>query len=428
MTLFNQLKNQLKIQLDQIIEHKNVNNGLIILHAEQSCSIENKSLLSWLKAQNSYPKYYWQNRINTLTLTAIGSVKSFNNIQQAQQFSHKNHCTLVGGIPFSGEACFILPRLLLAKKEQKVTACLVIDGNHLIQEKTIIDTLFENFEQFAELEKIQCNLLKSMPYTNFEQWSKNIQNAIQHIEKGTFNKVVLANATDFICENSISAYDLLALSQQKNKHCFHFLWQETNEKAFMGSSPERLYKREQQQFYTEALAGTVAVTDHQKQTKENARWLLCDPKNNLENQYVVDDISENLNAYSHHITIGEPHLKRLPNVQHLRRLIEMELKENISDTECLQQIHPTAAVAGYPRNTAIPFILQTENFERNWYSGTLGFLNTEQAEFCVTLRSALIQQNKITVYAGAGIMRNSTPESEWQEIQHKALAMIKLLK
>ncbi len=422
--LFHQLKQEFKIKIQQI----KANNGLIKLEVEYYQNITSHLLLSWLKAQAIFPKFYWQNRDDSITLTSIGAIKIFDNIEAAQQFSQQHNENLIGGIQFCGKTTFILPRLLFVKNKEKTTVYLIVNSDNLATEVTLIEQLFEKFEQFLPLEEKQNSILEIKSCTSFKQWSKNIQVAISHIKQNKFNKVVLANATDFICQQKISAYDLLGLSQKKNQHCFHFLYQENTDTAFIGSSPERLYKRENQYFYTEALAGTVAVTNDPIQTAKNGNWLLNDSKNILENQYVVGDICTNLKSYTQSIKIGDRHLKYLPKVQHLRRIIEMELKDNVNDTDCLKQIHPTAAVAGSPRTQALDFIYQTETFPRQWYAGTLGFFNPEQAEFCVTLRSAQITDNIITIYAGAGIMEDSTPDSEWQEIGRKALAMTELLK
>ncbi|SUB58699.1 Menaquinone-specific isochorismate synthase [Phocoenobacter uteri] len=422
--LFNQLKQQLEYELTQIIPNK----GLIKIEVQSNKKAENTLFLRWLNAQSIFPKFYWQNRDDNLTLTAIGTVKSFDNIQQAQQFNQQNNNTLLGGIKFCGQTTFILPRLLFAKNQKKMTACLMVDTDHLDTEIPQIHDILEKFDNASTLNQTQYTILETTQATDFSQWSRNIQSAIEKIKQGCFNKVVLANATNFKCKETISAYELLALSQQKNQHCFHFLYQEDRYSAFIGSSPERLYKREQQRFYTEALAGTVAVTEDPTQTEKNGQWLLNDSKNTLENQYVVDDICSHLAPYISSVIVSDIHLKRLPKVQHLRRFIEMQLKENISDIDCLNQIHPTAAIAGLPRPNAIEFINQTENFKRQWYAGTLGFFNQAQAEFCVTLRSAQINKNTITIYAGAGIMQDSDPHSEWQEIERKALAMAELLK
>ncbi len=423
MSVFNKLKQQLKIQLQQL----NESNGLIKLEAVLPCSIENQTLLSWLKSQDSFPKYYWQNRKDSLTLTTMGAIQTFTRIEEGELFAQKYNLTLVGGMQFSSEATFILPRLLFTKTSNNITAHLMVNTDKLEQEKIIIEQILEKFTALSKLQKTQYTLLETHFSISFDQWEKNINNAIQAIKNNQFNKVVLANATDFICKQKISAYDLLALSQQKNTQCFHFLWQENKDSTFIGSSPERLYQRNQNILYTEALAGTAAVTNDIEQTKQNGEWLLKDPKNILENQFVVDDICLNLKNYTNSIEVGNAELKILPNVQHLRRLIKVVLNSHINDTQCLQKIHPTAAIAGLPREKALPFIYKTENFKRGWYAGTLGYFNTNESEFCVTLRSASITKNKITVYAGAGIVENSTAESEWQEIQRKALAIVNLL-
>lgn len=214
---------------------------------------------------------------------------------------------------------------------------------------------------------------------------------------------------------------------KKNVGCYHFLWSENGEQTFIGSSPERLYQRQGRAFYTEALAGTAAVTEDAEQTENNALWLLNDPKNRYENWLVVDDICSHLTDCAADIQVGEAHIKRLKNVQHLRRVIQTQLAETVNDGDCLARIHPTAAVAGLPRPLATEFICQHEPFQRGWYAGTLGYLMPEKAEFCVTLRSGVIKQNQITLYAGAGIVEGSTPEAEWQEIERKSLAMVSLL-
>lgn len=73
------------------------------------------------------------------------------------------------------------------------------------------------------------------------------------------------------------------------------------------------------------------------------------------------------------------------------------------------------------------FIQQHEPFEREWYAGSAGYLSLQQSEFCVTLRSAKVAANVVRLYAGAGIVRGSDPEQEWQEIDNKAAGLRTLL-
>ena len=86
-----------------------------------------------------------------------------------------------------------------------------------------------------------------------------------------------------------------------------------------------------------------------------------------------------------------------------------------------------AAVAGIPRERARAFIQQREPFAREWYAGSAGYLSLQQSEFCVSLRSAKISGNVVRLYAGAGIVRGSDPEQEWQEIDNKAAGLRSLL-
>lgn len=196
----------------------------------------------------------------------------------------------------------------------------------------------------------------------------------------------------------------------------------------LSAQAERLYHRKGNQFHTEALAGTAPVTESMVQTELNAQWLLTDPKNIYENQLVVDDIQAQLTDCVTELQISQAEIKRLHNVQHLRRKISAVLKPEMSDADCLARMHPTAAVAGLPRQAAKQFIAEYEQFTRCWYAGTLGYLQPDEAEFCVALRSAQIERNRITLYAGAGIVEESEPQSEWQEIERKSLALAKLLK
>ncbi|WP_419843804.1 isochorismate synthase, partial [Actinobacillus pleuropneumoniae] len=312
--------------------------------------------------------------------------------------------------------------------QQNLTAYFYLNEAELAQQAVIFERFFANFCQTLPLELTENNLLAQTSVYDFDGWQQNIERAISHIQQKDFNKVVLANAKTLQFENELSAYDLLAASQTTNLGCYHFIWAENVESAFLGSSPERLYHRKGNQFHTEALAGTAPVTESMVQTELNAQWLLTDPKNIYENQLVVDDIQAQLTDCVTELQISQAEIKRLHNVQHLRRKISAVLKPEMSDADCLARMHPTAAVAGLPRQAAKQFIAEYEQFTRCWYAGTLGYLQPDEAEFCVALRSAQIERNRITLYAGAGIVEESEPQSEWQEIERKSLALAKLLK
>ena len=419
MSVFTQLKQQLSEQLSQL----QLAQEWIQLKADVDLLAEESSLLGWLKSQNQhFPHFFFEKRDENQTIATIGAVETFSSLEEAQAFVQSNSLSLVGGIQFEGLCQFVLPRLMLVKNSQKLTAYLTLN----ISEQTVDFTdIFA--EQGTAFFVQNHQILPPQPACTFEQWKANIEQAIIQIKSGDLRKVVLANATQLTFENHISAYDLVEQSREINLGCYHFLWAENAQNAFVGSTPERLYYRKGNQLFTEALAGTVAVSDNPIETEKNAQWLLKDTKNIYENQLVVEDIEAHLNAYVEEFEVHSPEIKRLHNVQHLRRQIEAILKADVLDQDCLRQIHPTAAIAGLPRAKAKQFIAKNEPFKRGWYAGTLGIFNLQEAEFCVTLRSAKIEHNQITLYAGAGIVAESESVSEWQEIERKSQALAKLL-
>ena len=419
MSVFTQLKQQLSEQLSQL----QLAQEWIQLKADVDLLAEESSLLGWLKSQNQhFPHFFFEKRDENQTIATIGAVETFSSLEEAQAFVQSSSLSLVGGIQFEGLCQFVLPRLILVKNSQKLTAYLTLN----ISEQAVDFTDF--FAEPSRSSLIQNHqILSPQPACTFEQWKANIEQAIIQIKSGDLRKVVLANATQLTFENHISAYDLVEQSREINLGCYHFLWAENAQNAFIGSTPERLYYRKGNQLFTEALAGTVAVSDNPIETEKNAQWLLKDTKNIYENQLVVEDIEAHLNTYVEAFEVHSPEIKRLHNVQHLRRRIEAILKADVLDQDCLRQIHPTAAIAGLPRAKATQFIAKNEPFKRGWYAGTLGIFNPQEAEFCVTLRSAKIEHNQITLYAGAGIVKESEPVSEWQEIERKSQALAKLL-
>ena len=419
MSVFTQLKQQLSEQLSQL----QLTQEWIQLKADVDLLAEESSLLGWLKSQNQhFPHFFFEKRDENQTIATIGAVETFSSLEEAQAFVQSSSLSLVGGIQFEGLCQFVLPRLILVKNSQKLTAYLTLN----ISEQAVDFTDF--FAEPSRSSLIQNHqILSPQPACTFEQWKANIEQAIIQIKSGDLRKVVLANATQLTFENHISAYDLVEQSREINLGCYHFLWAENAQNAFIGSTPERLYYRKGNQLFTEALAGTVAVSDNPIETEQNAQWLLKDTKNIYENQLVVEDIEAHLNAYVEVFEVHSPEIKRLHNVQHLRRRIEAILKADVLDQDCLRQIHPTAAIAGLPRAKAKQFIAKNEPFKRGWYAGTLGIFNPQEAEFCVTLRSAKIEHNQITLYAGAGIVAESEPVSEWQELERKSQALAKLL-
>jgi menaquinone-specific isochorismate synthase len=93
-----------------------------------------------------------------------------------------------------------------------------------------------------------------------------------------------------------------------------------------------------------------------------------------------------------------------------------------------ESLHPTPAISGIPSTEAQKLIRSTEPFNRGWYGGLIGWFDTKgNGEFSVAIRSAISDKNKVTLYAGAGVVLNSNPQDEWDEIQLKFQSILNSL-
>ena len=388
--------------------------------------------LGWLASQPVWPQFYWQQRNGDEEAAVLGAVATFSSLESAQRFlrQHDNYPELrVWGLnafePQRGN--LLLPRLEWRRCAGVATLRLHLYSDVSLREDAAQAVAFiSTLAQVKPLPALRLILTGEQHWPDKDGWVRLIELATQTIAEEELDKVVLARATDLQFSQPVNAAAVMASSRRLNLNCYHFYMAFSAESAFLGSSPERLYRRRDTALRTEALAGTVANHPDDHRAWQLGEWLMKDDKNQRENMLVVEDICQRLQNCTQTLDVLPPQVLRLRKVQHLRRCIWTALNQ-ADDTLCLVQLQPTAAVAGIPRELAREFIQHNEPFEREWYAGSAGYLSLRQSEFCVSLRSAKISANVVRLYAGAGIVRGSEPEQEWQEIDNKAAGLRTLL-
>ncbi|OSM99799.1 isochorismate synthase [Lonsdalea britannica] len=398
------------------------------------------ALLAWLAAQALYPQFYWQHRREPEEAAACGAVCTFASVSEAEAFLQREdidddvrlwgvnafgYPTLAQAEPLDGY--LFLPRITLLRQGERVQLRVnIFSPISLRQDAEIALSALRQLSAARPLPPLSATVRLTAHHPEKAQWADLVQQALTEIEGGALEKVVLARMTRLTLDHPLPAATLMSASRTANHHCYHFMLAFTPESAFLGSSPERLYRREGKRLETEALAGTVANDRDDRRADELAQWLMQDVKNQNENQLVVDDIRQRLSQAATALDVLPMETIRLRKVQHLRRAIRAELYD-AKDRACLQLLQPTAAVAGLPRAAARDYLACYEPFDRGWYAGSAGYLSRQQSEFCVSLRSADVERDRLTLYAGAGIVAGSDPQQEWQELENKAAGLKSLL-
>ncbi|USD31562.1 MULTISPECIES: isochorismate synthase [Vibrio] len=390
------------------------------------------AFIDWLEAQPIFPKFYWQSRDTREEVVALGQLHTFVDPAPAYTILADDQ-RVWGGRSFDGQteknrrcmsSFFFLPQVELIRFDDRWSLAVNLTA--------------EKHRTLAGLKKLQIDVGALLPVSaqiksishipEKSQWSELVEKVLTGIENDDFKKVVLARRTSVQMDSTVSAAQLLKSSYLQNHHSFHFMLSLDKRHSFIGSTPERLYARQGQELYTEALAGTIGRGDNASHDMELSNWLAQDRKNLNENQYVVDDIIERLAPHSEHIEVEqEARLVRLRKVQHLKRSIHAHLKTGVNGVQLLSALQPTAAVAGLPRKESMKFIRDNEPFARGWYAGSMGVISHQRAEFCVAIRSALILGEEIQLFAGAGIVPGSIADNEWQELDKKMSTLLSLI-
>lgn len=259
-------------------------------------------------------------------------------------------------------------------------------------------------------------------------WERLVQDALRAIAERRLEKVVLARRLRLSSERRFDVSRLAAALGYLFPACQMLRWQ-LDRSTFVAATPERLIGLRAQRVETDALAGTAGRAAEAARDTELAAALLASPKECREHELVVADIVRALTPLSRSLDVpSAPQLLQLNNAQHLWSPITATLEGQQDLLTLAERLHPTPAVNGTPRAAARDWLAQHEPFARGWYTGAAGWIGPDLGgELWVLLRCALLQDYEAHLYAGAGLVAGSEPDSEWQETEDKLAAMLTAL-
>ncbi|WP_372913016.1 isochorismate synthase MenF [Salinigranum sp.] len=257
--------------------------------------------------------------------------------------------------------------------------------------------------------------------TALDDWREGVEAAVSRIRAGDLRKVVLAQALEVDLATSLSVSDTLVRLGEKYPDCHRFLVEPPDgEASFFGATPERLVSVRGRTVETGALAGTTGRGETPTEDEWLARELMGSEKNIHEHDLVAETIRDQLAPFAASVAMGERQVRRLATVQHLWTPITAELERNYHVLDLVEALHPTPAVGGLPPADALQTIRETEPFDRGWYAAPVGWIDAAgYGSFAVALRSAVASGRTVTLFAGVGIVADSDPDREWDEVQLK---------
>ena len=392
-----------------------------------------------------FPQFYFKSREENYQFLSFGEARSYTGgnshfdwISDFEHFQKKlpKNCLIHMGGGFDINRChtgkkvfslnspwegfstiyFTAPRITLYQRNNQLVLCCFVD------------------EKAGELPDLLMDCLNSTPVDTFfmpkvirrqdcpskESWMRIVNEVINEIKATSLEKVVLARKVEIFLDGPIHLLKWRELLKKNEKNSYTAYFRLDKDKCFFTLSPERLIKVSGLDIKTEALAGTHPRGASAKEDAQIEKKLLDSNKDKLEHQYVIDFLKKVLRPY----LIGEINeskttILKLTQVQHLKTDLQGLLKSNEKIFKLIFNLHPTPAVGGVPTPDAKEIICQKEGFDRGWYTGILGWIKGEENEFIVNIRSCLINGPRLSIFSGAGIVKDSNPEIEWEEIEQK---------
>ena len=405
--------------------------------------------IEWLNAQEWHTKIFWSPRDIPQKTAGCGAVHhivtdSFDVLKSIRGYLHDSDQAIryFGGMRFDANQPmafewfpyakfrFVVPRFELITTDESQALSI----NFFVSPDDDSVELFANLKE--EILKLKpprsvdqelATIVEKIEQPQKEQWNQMLDEALQAIDREEFEKIVLAGKTVLSFKEPINACQLLPHILKKNGRTFHFAFQFEHGVNFIGMSPECLFQRDGDHICTEAIAATRPRGATPEEDERLGQEMIISDKDLREHRWVKKMIVDRLSPFCTHIdATSDEKLLKLSHVQHLVSEFYADLSPGVQNEDILEALHPTPAVGGYPQKAAMEKIAELEPFDRGWYAAPLGWVSQHAAEFAVAIRSALVQKEKLHIFAGSGIVKGSLPEKEWEENRNKAQNFLQL--
>ncbi|MGM3175222.1 isochorismate synthase [Dickeya lacustris] len=255
-----------------------------------------------------------------------------------------------------------------------------------------------------------------------------VSDGVAATRSGELDKIVLSRLLDIDTAQPLNSMRLLLQLNRQNPWSYNFHVPLDQGAALIGASPELLLHKQGEQVLTQPLAGSARRSTDPQEDNLLRRTLMASAKDRHEHRLVIDEIRRVLAPYCTTLDIPDsPTLLSTPVLWHLASRIQGSLNAtslNALTLACL--LHPTPALCGVPYDAARTRIAELEPFNRGLFGGIVGWCDEHgQGQWVVTIRCGEVQGQRVRLFAGAGIVPDSQPLSEWHETGVKLSTMLR---
>ena len=364
-------------------------------------------------------KFHYENFENLIDINGKYNAALLPKIIYFFSFADDPDTTIKGKNVPNMEA--VLPKITIMKVSEETWIRVNIEFNYKKSMRNLFDEFCSIRNKFIlpiltkDQDNININISKFDNAFNHSRkyLIRNISKAIQLIDDGQIDKVVLSSRINFKFGNEFNLNTILNKLRNSQHNSCIYAWHRNSQDITFGASPEKLFSINNNDLTLEAIAGTSS-------SQINKDLLFNSEKNLREHQYVVNYLIECLQKLGiNHFQKSDLKVKNFGNVLHLHTLINSSITE-VCPFEILKVLHPSPAVCGIPQKIALQWINTLEPFSRGNYASPIGWVDIEgNSDFRVAIRGARYINKEIQFTAGAGLVKDSNCLDEVEEIKLK---------
>ncbi len=297
-----------------------------------------------------------------------------------------------------------------------------------------VDSIVRQLESRDELLRLadirtegECSLNYTSNVTQ-SQYEESVRKCVEYIRAGDIFQVVISQRL----EVSFNAppFELYRTLRVVNPSPFMF-YLRTHDVTLVGSSPEIMVRVVKGKVTVRPLAGTRKRGRTEEEDQALADELLADPKECAEHVMLVDLGRNDVGRVAQYgsVEISDVMvIERYSHVMHITSNVTGQLRENCDSFDALAACLPAGTVSGAPKVRAMEIIDEIESTRRGPYAGAVGYIDfAGNMDTCIALRTVVVHDGKAYIQAGAGIVADSVPETEYQETLNKAQGLLKAI-
>ncbi len=293
----------------------------------------------------------------------------------------------------------------------------------------LLDELEKRLENTIEIKDANITSEEITGNTTQEEFEEMVKKAKEYIIQGDIFQVVLSQR--FRVTSSKHPFEIYKRLKEINPSPYMFFL-DYGTHQIIGSSPERLVSLQEGIIKTVPIAGTRPRGKNHEEDEQFALDLMADDKEKAEHVMLVDLARNDIGRVSEIGTVKVTEymeIKKYSHVMHIVSLVEGEVKKGEDAFSVIASVLPAGTLSGAPKIRAMEIIEEFEKERRGFYGGAVGYINFNgDMDTCITIRSLMHKDGEYIYQAGAGIVMDSVPVTEYMECRNKGAAITKIFR